>query len=75
MTEAILPEDPTSSDPRHIMTYNGFSTTGDVTGPLVYVNYGREEDYQELDVRPNLVGAAARLNVPDRVCQTAGVWT
>ena len=23
LTEAILPEDPTSADPRHIMTYNG----------------------------------------------------
>ena len=24
LTEAVLPEDPTSSDPRHIMTYNGY---------------------------------------------------
>lgn len=41
------------------MTYNGFSTTGDVTGPLIYVNYGREEDYQELDVRRHHSVAAA----------------
>ena len=30
-------------------TYNAYSIDGDVTGPLVYVNYGRPEDYDELE--------------------------
>ena len=30
-------------------TYNAYSTDGDVTGALVYVNYGLPDDYKELD--------------------------
>ena len=30
-------------------TYNAYSIDGDVTGPLVYVNYGVPEDYEELE--------------------------
>jgi N-acetylated-alpha-linked acidic dipeptidase len=29
-------------------TYNAYSPDGDVTGPLVYVNYGLPDDYKEL---------------------------
>ena len=29
-------------------TYNAYSIDGDVTGPLVYVNYGRPQDYDVL---------------------------
>lgn len=32
-------------------TYNAYSIDGDVTGPLVYVNYGTPADYEELDKR------------------------
>ncbi|MDT5293272.1 MAG: N-acetylated-alpha-linked acidic dipeptidase, partial [Acidobacteriota bacterium] len=32
-------------------TYNAYSTDGDVTGPLVYVNYGVPRDYEELERR------------------------
>ena len=31
--------------------FNAYSIDGDVTGPLVYVNYGRPEDYEELERR------------------------
>ena len=31
-----------------LATYNAYSKDGDVTAPLVFVNYGREEDYEEL---------------------------
>src|SRR5262245_4826842 len=31
-----------------LATYNAYSKDGEVTAPLVYVNYGREEDYEEL---------------------------
>jgi N-acetylated-alpha-linked acidic dipeptidase len=30
-------------------TYNAYSIDGDVTAPLVYVNYGQLKDYEELD--------------------------
>ena len=30
-------------------TYNAYSADGDVTAPLVYVNYGIREDYEQLD--------------------------
>ena len=42
--------DPTSGQKaEQLPTYNIYSIDGDVTGPLVYVNYGRPEDYEELD--------------------------
>ena len=41
-------EDETSSKPA-IATFNGYSASGDVTAELVYVNYGREEDFELLD--------------------------
>src|SRR6478672_3500061 len=31
-----------------LSTYNAYSKDGEVTAPLVYVNYGRVEDYEEL---------------------------
>lgn len=30
-------------------TYNAYSVDGDVTGPVVYVNYGRPEDFETLE--------------------------
>ncbi len=30
-------------------TYNAYSKDGDVTAPLVYVNYGVREDYEQLE--------------------------
>jgi len=30
-------------------TFNAFSRDGDVTAPLVYVNYGIPEDYEQLE--------------------------
>ena len=30
-------------------TYNAYSADGDVTAPLIYVNYGSREDYEQLD--------------------------
>jgi len=49
MQEPALPEDPTSGQTtEQLPTYNAYSIDGDVTGPLVYVNYGVPEDYEEL---------------------------
>jgi N-acetylated-alpha-linked acidic dipeptidase len=50
LEEPAVPVDPTSSQKsEQLPTYNAYSIDGDVTGPLVYVNYGRPEDYAELD--------------------------
>jgi N-acetylated-alpha-linked acidic dipeptidase len=50
LQEPALSVDPTSGQTsEQLPTYNAFSRDGDVTGPLVYVNYGRPEDYEVLD--------------------------
>jgi len=49
LQEPPVPGDPTSGQTEQLPTYNAYSADGDVTGPLVYVNYGMREDYDELD--------------------------
>jgi N-acetylated-alpha-linked acidic dipeptidase len=50
LEEPAVPIDPTSNQKsEQLPGYNAYSTDGDVTGPLVYVNYGRPEDYDQLD--------------------------
>jgi N-acetylated-alpha-linked acidic dipeptidase len=50
LKEPAVAEDPTSGqEAEQLPTYNAYSADGDVTGPLVYVNYGTREDYEELD--------------------------
>src|SRR5258708_12840115 len=49
-----------SSDATQLPTYNAYSGSGDVTAPLVYVNYGIPEDYdalakQGIDVKGKIV--------------------
>jgi len=46
--EAVVPGDPTSSNPRITPLFNGYSASGDVTAPVVYANYGLPGDYEEL---------------------------
>src|ERR1700690_150856 len=42
--------DPTSSQhAEQLPVYNAYSIDGDVTAPLVYVNYGIPDDYEQLD--------------------------
>ena len=48
MKEPAISEDPDSSQIGQIPTFNAYSAEGDVTGELVYVNYGIPEDYQNL---------------------------
>lgn len=38
LKEPVVAEDPDSGDEGQLPTYNAYSTDGDVTGPLVYVN-------------------------------------
>ncbi len=49
LAEPPLPIDPTTSQKdEQLPVYNAYSIDGDVTGPLVYVNYGMPNDYEEL---------------------------
>lgn len=48
LKEAAIPADPSSSNPKIIPLFNGYSPSGDVTAPLVYVNYGLPPDYAAL---------------------------
>ena len=50
LQEPPLPGDPTSSQQaEQLPTYNAYSVDGDVTAPLVYVNYGVPADYDRLE--------------------------
>jgi N-acetylated-alpha-linked acidic dipeptidase len=51
---AVLEEPPfagdeDTSDPNQLPTFNAYAADGDVTAPLVFVNYGIPEDYRVLD--------------------------
>lgn len=49
LRETPVPGDPTSGQTaEQLPTYNAYSADGDVTGPLVYVNYGVPADYDSL---------------------------
>jgi len=50
LQEPVLPSDPTSGQTaEQLPTYNAYSADGDVTAPLIYVNHGVREDYEQLD--------------------------
>ncbi len=50
LKEPALSEDPTSNQQsEQLPTFNAYSVDGDVTAPLVYVNYGLPADYEQLD--------------------------
>jgi len=50
LQETALPNDPTSSQKaEQLPPYVAYSTDGDVTAPLVFVNYGVPADYEELE--------------------------
>ena len=52
LTEPPVKEDPTSElTGEQLPTYNAYSSDGDVTGQLVYVNYGTPSDYEVLEQR------------------------
>ncbi|HEU4453028.1 MAG TPA: M28 family metallopeptidase [Longimicrobium sp.] len=48
LAEGPIAQDPTSALPQY-PTVNGYSAPGDVSGEVVYVNYGLIEDYAKLD--------------------------
>jgi N-acetylated-alpha-linked acidic dipeptidase len=62
LDEPAVSVDPTSGQKsEQLPGYNVYSIDGDVTGPLVYVNYGRPEDYEELEAAGVSVRGAIAL--------------
>ena len=54
--------DPTSGQKaEQLPSFNAYSIDGDVTGPMVYVNYGRPQDYEDLERRGISVRGAVVL--------------
>ncbi len=52
LQEPSVAIDPTSNQQaEQLPSYNAYSSDGDVTASLVYVNYGLPQDYEELDRR------------------------
>ena len=49
LEEPAIPEDKDSSDEGQLPSFNAYSPDGDVTGQIVYVNYGMPADYEVLD--------------------------
>jgi N-acetylated-alpha-linked acidic dipeptidase len=52
LEEPVVGVDPTSGQKtEQLPSFNAYSVDGDVTGPIVYVNYGRPQDYEDLERR------------------------
>jgi len=52
LAEPAIKDDPTSGQvSEQLPIYNAYSVDGDVTGEVVYVNYGVPKDYEELERR------------------------
>lgn len=49
LDEPPIPEDPDTRKPGALPPYNAYAVDGDVTGEVVYVNYGVPDDYKVLD--------------------------
>ena len=59
LKETPVAGDADSAHPELTIGWNAYSGNGDVTAPVVYANYGREEDFQAL--------AALGINVSGRI--------
>jgi N-acetylated-alpha-linked acidic dipeptidase len=60
LKEPVVADDPDSNDAHQLPTYNAYGASGDVTGQVVYVNFGIPDDYewlakQNIDVKGKIV--------------------
>jgi len=60
LKEPAFPQDPTSGQARQLPTFNAYGASGDVTGEVVYANFGVPEDYdwltkEGIDVKGKIV--------------------
>ncbi len=51
LAEDVLEDDPTTNLTDRIPTFHGYSATGNVTAPYVFVNFGTYQDYDDLRAR------------------------
>lgn len=58
LQEDIVEEDPTSILRDEVPVFHGLSTSGDVTGKLVYAGYGRKRDFELLEAKGTSNGPA-----------------
>jgi hypothetical protein len=69
LQEPVLAVDSTSNQQaEQLPTYNAYSADGDVTAPLVYVNYGTPDDYEQLA----RMGCQSRAQLPSRAMEIPG---
>ncbi|KAH7155408.1 hypothetical protein B0J13DRAFT_545510, partial [Dactylonectria estremocensis] len=48
LEEDIIKEDPTTSVADRVPIFHGYSASGNVTAPFIYVNYGTYKDFEDL---------------------------
>ncbi|OAL17444.1 hypothetical protein AYO22_11667 [Fonsecaea multimorphosa] len=48
LEEDVIDEDPTTSLQDRVPTFHGYSASGNVTAPYVYVNFGTYQDFEDL---------------------------
>ena len=48
LEEDVLEEDPTTGLENRIPTFHGYSASGNVTAPYVYVNFGTYQDFEDI---------------------------
>ena len=48
LKEDVLEDDPTTSAEDSVPTFHGYSASGNVTGPVVFVNSGTYQDFEDL---------------------------
>jgi N-acetylated-alpha-linked acidic dipeptidase len=48
LQEDVLEEDPTTNSSNSIPVFHGYSASGNVTAPVVWVNYGTYQDFEDL---------------------------
>ena len=49
LREDVIPEDSTSRNPDEVATFHGYSANGNVTGELIYANFGHINDFRTLE--------------------------
>ena len=49
LKEPAIPQDPDSGEAHQLPTYNAYAASGDVTGEVVYANFGVPDDYAWLE--------------------------
>lgn len=68
LEEDIIEDDPTTSVENRIPTFHGYSASGNVTAPFIYVNYGTYKDFEDL------VDAGIKLEGKIAIARYGGIF-